>query len=68
MADFWIERLRRIDRPTQAELVLLARALELRGDRAGARDALTRALEMGGPMDASARVLLAALEAPGPSR
>lgn len=61
MADFWIERLQRIDRPTQAELVLLGRALQLRGDPRGARAALERALDLGGPMDAAARAQLAEL-------
>ena len=72
VAGWWADRIQRLERPTQPELALLARALLLRGQRQEARSALVRAAALGGPMDAIVRTQLSelgaapALPAPAP--
>lgn len=65
MAGWWIERIDRLDRPTQAELALLGRAYLYRGERAEALGALERAAAQGGPMDAAIRAQLHELHTTG---
>lgn len=68
MAQWWIDRIHGLERPTQPELALLARAHRTRGELDAALRALERAAAMHGPMDdvvaAQLRELRARLGAP----
>ena len=63
MADWWIERGRELEAPTQGELQSVALAHIVRGEKREALALLERALEIGGPRDARLRGLVAELRA-----
>jgi hypothetical protein len=64
MAGHWVERYRGFEELSQAELMSLGAAHQVRGEREPARRAFERALERGGPFDQEIRQVLRSLDLP----